>query len=153
MRKPGFFLHMRKQRRRADHRLCFRNTYSTIPLLPKSENFKPLTIFCGSTARFVSDLIENPKNRFSHDTALLILYKKNFSDKRFMSKNIKCLPIEVSLFLTGFIFCISNSVSNAVHLHLIGHVILVFVKMYTSANQFESFLSHFYHMTSLLFSR
>ena len=43
--KTGF-LHMRKQRRRsasrlpyreADQRLCFRYTYSTIPLLPKSE--------------------------------------------------------------------------------------------------------------------
>ena len=38
------FLHMRKKRRRsasryheADHRLCFRYTDSTIPLLPKSE--------------------------------------------------------------------------------------------------------------------
>ena len=31
--------------------------------------FKPLAIFCGSTARFVSDLVGNPKDRFSHNEA------------------------------------------------------------------------------------
>ena len=40
----------------ADQRLCFRYIDSTIPLLPKS-NFKPLDVFCGCTARFVSDLV------------------------------------------------------------------------------------------------
>ena len=41
----------------ADQRLCFRYTDSTIPLLPK---LKPLAIFCGCTALFVSDLVGNP---------------------------------------------------------------------------------------------
>ena len=41
--------------READQRLCFRNTDSTIPLLPKS-----LAIFCGCTAQFMSDLVGNP---------------------------------------------------------------------------------------------
>ena len=45
--------------READQRLCFRYIYSTIP------------IFCDCTARFVSDLVGNPKDRFSHDAANL----------------------------------------------------------------------------------
>ena len=49
--------------READQRLCFRYTDSTIPLLSK-----PLAIFCGCTARFVSDLVGNP-DRFSHNEA------------------------------------------------------------------------------------
>ena len=53
----------------AEQRLCFRYTDSTIPLLPKSENFKPLAIFCGCTAWFVSDLVGNPEDRFSHNQA------------------------------------------------------------------------------------
>ena len=76
-------LHMRKQRRRsvsrnreADQRLCFRYTDSTIPL-----NFKPLTIFCGSTDRFVSDQVGNKNVDFSHDAAHLVIsrfrYKKS----------------------------------------------------------------------------
>ena len=54
--------------RKADQRLCFRYTDSTIPLFLKS-NFKPLSIFCGCTARFVSDLVGNPEDRFSHNKA------------------------------------------------------------------------------------
>ena len=29
------------------------------------------TIFCGCTARFVSDLVGNPEDRFSHDAAYI----------------------------------------------------------------------------------
>ena len=54
--------------READQRLCFRYTDSTIPLLPKSRN---LAIFCSCTARFVSDLVETPEDRFSHNEAQL----------------------------------------------------------------------------------
>ena len=35
-------------------------------------NFKPLAIFCGCPARFVSDLVGNPEDRFSHNEAHLI---------------------------------------------------------------------------------
>ena len=64
------FLRMRKQRRReADQSLCFRYIDSTIPLLPKYKNFKLLAILCGCTAQFVSDLVGNPKDRFSHNEA------------------------------------------------------------------------------------
>ena len=59
--------------READQRLCFRYTDSTIPLLPKSEiSNLPLAIFCGCTARFVSDLVVNPEDRFSHNEAQMI---------------------------------------------------------------------------------
>ena len=43
----------------AGQHLCFCYMDSTIPLLP------------GSTARFVSNLVGNPEDRFSHDTAHL----------------------------------------------------------------------------------
>ena len=46
---------------------------STIPLLPKSENFKLLAIFFGSTARFVLDLVGNPEDRFLTPRLKLIL--------------------------------------------------------------------------------
>ena len=48
----------------ADQRLCFRYIDSTIPLL-KSEICKPIAIFRGSTAKFVSDLARNPVDRFT----------------------------------------------------------------------------------------
>ena len=32
-------------------------------------NLKPLAIFCGCTARFVSDLVGNSEDRFSYDAA------------------------------------------------------------------------------------
>ena len=35
-------------------------------------NFKPLTIFCGCTTRFVSDLVGNLEDRFCFDTAHFI---------------------------------------------------------------------------------
>ena len=54
----------------ADQRLWFRYTDSTIPLLSK-----PLAIFCGCTARFVSDLVGNPEDRFSHNDAHLFTEK------------------------------------------------------------------------------
>ena len=62
---------MQKQRHRpAAAYQCFGFLFidSTIPQLHKSE-IKPLAIFCGCTARFVSDLVGNPEDRFSHDAA------------------------------------------------------------------------------------
>ena len=54
-----------------DQRLCFRYIDSTLQCLyflnPK---LKHLAIFCCNTAPFVSDLVRNPKDRFSHETAL-----------------------------------------------------------------------------------
>ena len=61
MRKPAFCICKNKganqphDNRAADQHLCFRYKDRTIPLLPKS-NFKPLAIFCGCTARFMSEV-------------------------------------------------------------------------------------------------
>ena len=50
---------------KADQRLCFPYTESTIPLLP----VEPLAILYGCTAWFVWDLVGNPKDQFSHNEA------------------------------------------------------------------------------------
>ena len=78
MREPAFCICKNKDadqlrgNREADQRLCFRYSDSIIPLLPKSENFKPLAIFCDCTARFVSDQVRNPEDRFSQNEAQII---------------------------------------------------------------------------------
>ena len=72
MRKPAFCICENKDTDQlhsnceAHQRLCFRYTDSTMCF-----NFKPLDIFCGCTARFVSDLFGNPDDSFSHDVAHL----------------------------------------------------------------------------------
>ena len=38
------------------------------------QNFKPLAILCGFTAWFVSDLVGNPEDQFSHNEANLISF-------------------------------------------------------------------------------
>ena len=76
MRKPAFCICENKDadqlrvNREADQRLCLRYIDSITPLLSKSI-FKLLAIFCGCTARFVSDLVGNPEDRFSHNEAHL----------------------------------------------------------------------------------
>ena len=73
MRKPAFAYAKTKAQISctvcaADQCLCFRYIDSTIPLVSKIRNFKPLAIFCDYTARFVSDLIGNPAGKCSrHD--------------------------------------------------------------------------------------
>ena len=86
VRKPDFCICENKDayqlcsKHKTDQRLCFRYMDSTIPLLPKSENFEPLAIFCDFPARFVSDLLGNPKDWFSdvaaHLTVGVSLYRK-----------------------------------------------------------------------------
>ena len=79
MRTPAFCICENKAadqlrgNREADQRLCFRYTDSTIPLLPKSEISSSPAIFSGCTAWFVSDLVGNPEDRFSHNEAQIIL--------------------------------------------------------------------------------
>ena len=79
MRKPAFCLCKNKDadqlrgNREADQRLCFRYTESTI-----IRNFEPLAIFCGCTARFLSNLVGNPEDRFSHNEAhMMVLIKES----------------------------------------------------------------------------
>ena len=70
MRKPDFCICENKGadqlcgNRTTDQRLCFRHII---------QNFKPVAIFCGYTVRFVSDLVGNPEDRFSHNEAQMIL--------------------------------------------------------------------------------
>ena len=60
--KTGF-LHMRKQR----CRFSLHSWYN--PSTFQIRNFKPLAIFCGCTYLFVSDLVGNPEDLFSHNEA------------------------------------------------------------------------------------
>ena len=48
----------------------------TMSLLPTSENFEPLAIFCGHTGRFVLDVVRNAKDRFSQGAAHMVLQAK-----------------------------------------------------------------------------
>ena len=57
MRKPDFCIYKNKGTDQL-HGNYFLN--------PK---FKPLNISCGCTARFVSDLVGNQEDRYSHDAA------------------------------------------------------------------------------------
>ena len=50
-------------------RLCFRFIDCTI-----LQTFKPLTNFCGCTDRFVSDLVGNPEDSFSHGRGSNVTY-------------------------------------------------------------------------------
>ena len=74
MRKPDFCKCENKGadqlcgNRAADQHLCFRYIDSTIPLLTKSK-ISSHFIFCVCTAGFVSDLVGNPKDRFSRNKA------------------------------------------------------------------------------------
>ena len=76
MRKPAFCICENKDadqlrgNREADQRLCFRYIEYN-PSTSCIRNFKPLVILCGCTARFVSDLVGNPEDRFSHNEAQL----------------------------------------------------------------------------------
>ena len=72
MRKPAFCAKS-KGNHAADQRLCVRYIDSRIPLLPKSGISSLLTIFCGCSSRFVSDLAGNPEDRFSGDAAHIFL--------------------------------------------------------------------------------
>ena len=75
MRKPGFGKCKNKGsdqlwcNNAADRNFCFCYKGRTITLLPQILNFKPLAIFYGCTAQFVSELVRNPKDRFSNDEA------------------------------------------------------------------------------------
>ena len=79
LRKPAFCICKNKDadqlrgNREADQRFSFRYKDSTIPLLPKSDDFRLLAIFFGSTAWFVSDLVGNPEDQFSHVAAHMVL--------------------------------------------------------------------------------
>ena len=76
MRKPAFHICENKDadqlrgNRKTDQRLCFRYMDSTIPLLPK---FQASSHLLRLYSLFVSDLVGNPEDRFSHNEAHLFL--------------------------------------------------------------------------------
>ena len=78
MRKPGCKNKDADQlrgNREADQCLYFR--YTDRPYNPSTSlirNFKPLAIFCGLTAWFVSDLVGNPEDLISHNEAQIRMY-------------------------------------------------------------------------------
>ena len=72
---------------------------STTPLLSKSQmNFKPPAIFCGCTARFVSDLVRNPEDRFSCDAL-------SMNAEEFLFQWLRALPTSRQSFNTIFGDC------------------------------------------------
>ena len=54
-----------------------------------SRIFKPLAIFCICTARFVSGLVGNPEDRFSHVPAKLYIFSGGFRFLRHFTKNFQ----------------------------------------------------------------
>ena len=80
MRNPAFCIFENKDAdqlrgyREADQRLCFRYTDTRIPLLSKYEisSLQPSSVL-SCTARFVSDLVGNPEDRFSQKEAHMLL--------------------------------------------------------------------------------
>ena len=94
MRKPAFCICENKDadqlcgNREADQRLCFRYIDSTIPLF----------IFCGCTARFVSDLVTNPEDRFSQNEAPIGIKGKNKEATQFSPFVKLVIKIEHLLF-------------------------------------------------------
>ena len=69
MRKPAFCIGNNKGtdqlsgNRAADQHICL--CYIVVSLYaPRIRNFKPLFVFCGCIARFVSDLVGNLEDRF-----------------------------------------------------------------------------------------
>ena len=76
MRKPAFLCVQLHSKHAANHGLCF-VTYQVQSLYCLNLNLmNPLLVvasFLGCTAQFVSDLIRNPEDSFSHDTAHFFL--------------------------------------------------------------------------------
>ena len=79
MRKPAFWIFENKHadqlrgNREADQRLCFRYTESTIFFFSLNSKFQASSYLCGYTVRFVSDLVGNPEDRFSHNEAHMFI--------------------------------------------------------------------------------
>ena len=70
MRKPAFCICENKDAVTAKLISVF--VFATRIVHPSSsyiQNFKPLAILCGCTAQFVSDLVGNPEDQFSHNEA------------------------------------------------------------------------------------
>ena len=81
IKKPDFCICENKDadqlrgNREADQRLCFRYIDPSTLLI---RNYKPLAIFCSCTARYLSDLVVNPDDRFSQNEAHIGHFRNAF---------------------------------------------------------------------------
>ena len=94
----------------ADQHLCSRITESTIPFLFLIQNFQPLAIFCACMARFVSYLVRNPEDRFSHDTAhiIILFWLKSwvfFKDFTYIKKHFSRLETTRNMYVCQQLHC------------------------------------------------
>ena len=72
MRKPAFC--MCENKGSVTAKLISAFVFATqIVQSPYLRNSKLLAIFCGCTAWFVSDLVENPEDQFSHNEAQILM--------------------------------------------------------------------------------
>ena len=77
MRKPAFCICENKDADQLPGHLICAFIFATRivqSLYFLNPNFKHLAIFCGCTAWFVSDLVGNPEDRFSHNEAQIRLF-------------------------------------------------------------------------------
>ena len=89
----------------ADHCLCFRFSDSTVPLLLKFEKSSVWPFFCDCTGRFVSDLVRNPKDRFSRVMAYHYGIKCLLSEIVGTCMNIFNIPLYMSKFSRYLFTC------------------------------------------------
>ena len=75
MRKPAFCIYENKSAYQQLIRVCIFATYTIHSSTSFIQNFKSLSIFCDCTVRFMSDLVGNTEDRFSRDTAQMIMMK------------------------------------------------------------------------------
>ena len=112
MRKPTFCICENKDadqlrgNREADQRLCFRYTDSTIRLLPKPEISSR-----SCTARFASDQVRIPEDRFSHNEAHMLLFG-SLADK--LQESLLMCPV-----LIGDHLVMQRAIINTDHCPLI----------------------------------
>ena len=96
MRKPAFCTCKNKDadqlrgNREADQRLCFGYIVQSLYFL--NTKFQgSIAILCGCIARFVSDLVGNPEDRFSHNEAHIVLISKSLSTKVYIDSPYTCI--------------------------------------------------------------
>ena len=74
------------------------------PSTSSIRNFKPLAIFCGCAARFVSDLVGNPEDRFSRDEAHLHMILARQRTTKVQNRLHKCTDGKLTCFFAPSFF-------------------------------------------------
>ena len=84
MREPGFFACAKKAQiscaitAQLIIALVFTTLIVQFLFFLEIQNFKLISIFCGCIGRFVSELVGNPEDRFSHDGAHIRIWNVCF---------------------------------------------------------------------------